>query len=178
VKNFIFLVVTFFSLNVGAAYRVTTTWNYSAVVNDLSCTSVYPAIDTSFHLAQPSATDKLVGCNNSSVVVGTLLTFASGGSWTVLSIANNVCFSGQHWDTSTNSCVDDVSIAVASCMPSIRTIAPCPSGFAPTNAIPTGSGGPAPFTSDMDGMPLQDMLYAIGVAICGLMGVAVGLRLV
>jgi len=89
-----------------------------------------------------------------------------------------ICTTGTHYDSSTDTCVDDVNISVASCLPSIRTIAPCPSGFAPTNAIPVGSGAPAPFTSAMDGMPLQDMLYAIGIAICGLMGVAVGIKLV
>jgi len=89
-----------------------------------------------------------------------------------------VCDSGQHYDSSTNTCVDDITIAVASCMPSIRTISPCPSGYAPTNAIPAGSGAPNPFISAMDGMPLQDMIYAVGIAICGLMGIAVGVKLV
>jgi hypothetical protein len=65
--------------------------------------------------------------------------------------------------------------SAAACLPSVRTVAPCPSGFAPgTLATGTTGGG---FETALDGMPLQDILYAIGVSICALMGISVGTRL-
>lgn len=63
------------------------------------------------------------------------------------------------------------------CIPSARTIAPCPAGYAPSVAEPLSTNPSDQYTSAFDALPLQDMIYALGVALCGLFGVAVGVRL-
>lgn len=118
----------------------------------------------------------LTACSSDPAVTGTSVTWSTGSVF-VLTVTP-ICVAGTHLDTSTQTCVDDITIPVASCMPSIRTISPCPSGYAPTNAIPAGSGAPTPFTSAFDGLPIQDMIYAVGIAICALLGVSVGVKLI
>jgi hypothetical protein len=63
------------------------------------------------------------------------------------------------------------------CVPSVRTVPPCPSGFAPSSVAPLSDDLPDPYLSDFDKMPIQDMLYAIGVCLFGVLGIAVGVRL-
>lgn len=144
-------------------------------VNSLTCQEFL----TVFNACQVAA-GRAVGtaCSGDPLTVNTVIT-RQGVTYTdtITAIASN-CAAGTHFDISTASCVEDVAIAVASCMPSIRTISPCPSGYAPTNAIPAGSGAPSPFTSAFDGLPIQDMIYAVGIAICGLLGISVGVKLV
>lgn len=78
------------------------------------------------------------------------------------------------WQSSPPPDPDSPSVV---CTPSYRTIAPCPAGYAPSTAAPVSTDPSDPYTSPFDSLPVQDVLYAIGVALCGLMGVAVGVRL-
>jgi hypothetical protein len=64
-----------------------------------------------------------------------------------------------------------------SCVPSVRTIAPCPSGFAPAVMSPLELSAVDAYESQFDTMPLQDMLYSIGVCFFALLGIAVGVKL-
>lgn len=142
-------------------------------VNDPSCTTV--------RLAAQNCLNSLIGggytaisCSSDPVKAGSSVSFGGSG-WLISNVFG--CPTGTHLDSSTNTCVDDITTAIVSCLPSIRTISPCPSGFAPTNAIPAGSGAPDPYLSKFDTMPLQDMIYAIGVCFCGLIGLGIGVKL-
>jgi len=68
--------------------------------------------------------------------------------------------------------------AAVDCVPSVRTVAPCPSGFSPSNVAAAGAMQPDTYSSAMDAMPMQDLLYVLGVAICGLLGIGTGARLI
>ncbi len=64
-----------------------------------------------------------------------------------------------------------------SCIPSGRTIDPCPSGFAPASVTSETWAGTPAYSSVYEKLPLQDMVYAAFVSLCGLLGVGVGVRL-
>lgn len=69
------------------------------------------------------------------------------------------------------------SVGAVTCIPAVRSVAPCPSGYAPATAteeVVTAD----PYGSAFDGMPVQDMIFAVGMCVCGLLGVGVGVRLV
>lgn len=182
-KKFLLLFMMFFSaLSHGAfTFNASISGNCTNVyVANLTCNSVKLAVDTCAKAAL-AAYESTLSCTADPVVNGTKLSYRYGGtvySDVIVSNILTVCPSGTHLDSSTKTCVDDITTAIASCLPSIRTIAPCPSGFAPTNAIPIGSGAAAPFVSDFDGLPIQDMIYAVGMAVCGLLGIVCGVRLV
>lgn len=76
------------------------------------------------------------------------------------------------------SCTAMTVLSPVSCIPSPRTIDPCPSGYAPSSV--NGSSGTVgdSYSSAFEKLPIQDMLYGIGMAICGLLGLGVGTRLV
>lgn len=175
VRTLIFVVALLFTGTSSAAYKVVWQTIYSSTVSDLSCSTVRSTMN-----AQPEVIGwgvTITSCATNPITPGSTFTWSNGTTGTFNTITF-VCGAGTHLDTSTNTCVDDVTIAVASCMPSIRTISPCPSGYAPTNAIPAGSGAPSPFTSAYDGLPIQDMIYAVGIAVCALLGVSVGVKLI
>lgn len=176
-KKLFFVLALLASSWASAGWKVTFVEAGTPILNpsSLSCSEIGSL--SSVFLANAGAVGYTVAsCSSDPVIVGTRMYWNNGSYWTVQSSVFS-CAAGTHKDTSTNTCVDDVTIAVASCMPSIRTISPCPSGYAPTNAIPAGGGAPMPFTSAYDGLPIQDMLYAIGIAVCGLLGISVGVRL-
>lgn len=180
-KNCAFLLLFWFCGYAQAAYTVNLGWStfngLIAVTN--SCADVMAVVIAKAETVTPGYYTNN-GCSTNPVAAGTKLYVRTSDpvtNWNVASISI-YCAAGTHVDTSTNTCVDDVTIAVASCMPSIRTISPCPSGYAPTNAIPAGSGAPSPYTSAYDGLPIQDMIYAVGIAVCALLGVSVGVKLI
>lgn len=70
-----------------------------------------------------------------------------------------------------------VQDAIPTCIPSPRTIDPCPSGYAPGTVSGLSSEVGDAYSSAYEKLPLQDMVYASLVAVCGLLGVAVGTRL-
>jgi len=87
------------------------------------------------------------------------------------------CPAGQHAENYTN-CVNDSAVAlVETCVPAIRTMSPCPSGFAPSAIDPSVSAAADPYLSEFDTMPIQDMLYSIGMCLFGLFGIGVGVKL-
>jgi hypothetical protein len=97
-------------------------------------------------------------------------------SITVTSISV-ACPAGEHAENYT-TCVPDAAVSlVETCAPSIRTVAPCPSGFAPAAIEPLVSAVADPYLSEFDTMPVQDMLYSIGVCLFGLLGISVGVKL-
>ena len=199
-KKFFILIAVFFSVS---AHSVTFNLDsiagcQSYTVSSFSCTDVKAAINAcqiSHSTAYRPAT-----CSADPVTNGTVIGATPNGSWNIsgivyttcssgyhvdlltnLCVANSIttCSTGFHLDTATSTCVADTPTAgTVNCLPSIRTVAPCPSGFAPSNVSVTTTETANPFSSSMDALPIQDMLYAIGVAICGLMGVAVGIKLV
>lgn len=119
------------------------------------------------------------GCSADPVIVGTKIYLnGSTSNYVTAATSTTVCPTGQRFDTATLTCVYETAQNISSCLPSIRTIAPCPSGFAPANAIPLGSKAPDPYVSNYDTLPLQDMLYAIGMIIAGLFGFGIGTRLI
>lgn len=63
------------------------------------------------------------------------------------------------------------------CVPAVRTVEPCPTGYAPKEIIVQSSQQPDPYQSSLDAMPMQEMLLAICVGISGLLGFSVGVRL-
>lgn len=180
-KKLLVLVALVCSLNTYAAVTVFSN-NLQGCVSSVASTKSCADVLAGFQLCQDGIDPNwiLTTCTSDPVTVGTMLkkTYTDGttvgfGSITDIKVA---CVSGTHLDTSTNTCVDDVSIAVASCMPSARTIAPCPSGFAPTNAIPSGSGGPVSYPAIFDAMPVQDVLVAIGYTLLFGLGITFGRR--
>lgn len=64
------------------------------------------------------------------------------------------------------------------CVPAGRTIDPCPSGYAPSQVDGNQPTVGDAYSSAFEKLPVQDLLYGIGIALCGLLGVGVGTRLV
>lgn len=150
----------------------------TAVVTALTCATVKTALATA--IAKNTAGVTLGACTSDPMIIGARITGIQGGESTyryTLSLISPVCAAGYHLDTITNSCVNDLSTSLASCMPAIVTVSPCPSGYAPTMAIPTGAITTSSITSEFQSLPIQDMLYALGMAVCGLLGITTGVRL-
>jgi ABC-type Na+ efflux pump permease subunit len=63
------------------------------------------------------------------------------------------------------------------CVPSLRTVAPCPAGYAPKEISIQSSHTPDIYGTTLDALPLQEMIYALSIGIAGLMGFSVGVRL-
>jgi len=174
-KNWFFVLALLWSSWAGAAYSVSG-GGKTFTVAGLSCATVGPAASAALNIAGYT----IGSCSSDPVAIGTNLNWVYGGgpagAWTITDV-RVVCATGTHWDTSTQTCVDDITTAIVSCLPSVRTISPCPSGFAPTNAIPAGSGAPDPYLSKFDSMAVQDLLYAIGVCLFGVLGLGIGVKL-
>lgn len=177
-KGVIALVILLSATLANAAYTVRNDADWTVTVEVLTCAAYKVQIDYLANDGGYFPGQTLETCSTSYIGTGTTFRLMPSGAVLTVTSVLPICVQGTHFDSSTYTCVDDVTIAVASCMPSIRTISPCPSGYAPTNAIPAGSGAPSPFTSAFDGLPIQDMIYAVGIAICGLLGISVGVKLV
>ncbi|BBO20877.1 MAG: hypothetical protein HKUEN07_03730 [Rhodocyclaceae bacterium] len=63
------------------------------------------------------------------------------------------------------------------CVPATKTVAPCPSGYAPNQITVESVQQPDPYQNSLDAMPMQEMLFALCVGISGLLGFSVGVRL-
>jgi hypothetical protein len=142
---------------------------------DLSCATVFSAFSV---LLGGGTGHTMLTCNNDPLQVGTAFAGqSSGGLFFVISVGSitPVCPAGQQYDLLTSSCIPAYAND-GSCVPSIRTISPCPSGFAP-RSVEAGPGDIDPYESQFDTMPVQDMLYAIGIGLFGVVGIAVGVKL-
>jgi len=78
----------------------------------------------------------------------------------------------------TGVCTSMTVASPISCVPSGRTIEPCPSGYAPSAVVGNTSTVGDSYSSAFEKLPIQDLLYGIGIALCGLIGVGVGTRLI
>lgn len=138
-----------------------------------SCSHVRAAYDNCLHLTAPSA--NTTTCSSDPVISGTTIN-SNVGSWTVSGVTLIVptCQAGSHVDTSTNTCVPDIPTTV--CIPASRTVAPCPSGYAP-NEVSIESGPVNGYSSSFDTMSVQDLIYAVGVCLFGVLGLGVGVKL-
>ena len=177
-KNFFFGLILVWASLVGAAYKITWTSGGfpTIIVSDLNCGSVKQVIDS---LYAGQGLGYVVGsCTSNPVFVGTVIQLwplDGGGNREITGIVpfTPSCDTGSEFDYSSQNCIS----LRRECLPSVRTIAPCPSGFAPTNAIPIGSGSPDPYLSKFDSMAVQDLLYALGVALFGVLGLGIGVKL-
>jgi hypothetical protein len=106
------------------------------------------------------------------------INFDNGMVWNVSGVSGPYCSAGLSLDTTFYQCTGEgVGSAGSGCVPSIRTISPCPSGFAPAGTSPLHDGPPDPYISEFDTMPVQDMLYSVGMCLFGLLGISVGVKL-
>lgn len=68
-------------------------------------------------------------------------------------------------------------MASFNCVPSTRTVAPCPSGTAPdVVTVTSAASAPEFYPSNFDHMPVQDVLFALGMVLCFVAGIAGGRR--
>lgn len=96
----------------------------------------------------------------------------------VLDAVNHVCYTPTVTCTPPQVLQGGVCVTpavIGDCVPSIRTVGDCPAGYAPSTA--TVGQNLDSYTGGFDGMPIQDMLYAIGISVCALLGIATGVRL-
>jgi hypothetical protein len=104
-----------------------------------------------------------VGCSSDPIQEGTQIFWSKGGVigyWTVAAI-------------------NEVEVPETFvCIPAFRTISPCPSGYAPNNMLSLDSSDVNPYLSEFDSMPVQDILYSIGMCLFGLLGLGVGVKLI
>lgn len=64
------------------------------------------------------------------------------------------------------------------CVPAFRTVAPCPSGYAPSSAeYVTGQTAADAYDSTLASLPLAELIFALGLGLAGLLGIGVGVRL-
>lgn len=63
------------------------------------------------------------------------------------------------------------------CIPSVRTVDPCPSGYAPASVTVSSADPGGAYSSAFEKLPIQDILYGLGVTVCGLLGIMVGTKL-
>jgi hypothetical protein len=68
--------------------------------------------------------------------------------------------------------------AAEGCVPSVRTVTPCPSGYAPAVMVPIDDSQPDPYKSEFDAMSIQDILYSMGICFFAVIGIGVGIKLV
>lgn len=195
-KTFFFLVSLFFTGLANASYTVATDSGYcpSLIVSNLACNSILAVANTC--LVAAGAPFTMASCSSNPVVTGGTMTRNIGANWIIGTITGGIactesqtrdtltdtcttntptCSTGQHLDTNTNTCVDDVP--TVTCIPAPRTIAPCPSGYAPSSMTVNGSATSNQYENALDSMPTQELLYAIGIAFSGLLGIGIGVRL-
>lgn len=153
--------------NLPESYRVTA-----------SCADALLAANACLTANGVSSSYKASSCSAATIVAGTKIFVNPSQTAYITAIAPvTKCPAGQYYNYSLGMCASEIAQTLSSCMPSIRTVSPCPSGYAPTTALPIGSGAATPLSSDFDRLPIQDMIYAVGVAVCALLGVSVGVRL-
>lgn len=68
-------------------------------------------------------------------------------------------------------------VVTVPCVPSARTIDPCPSGYAPSSASGVSSGAVDTYSSPYEKLPIQDLIYAAVITFGGLLGIGVGVKL-
>jgi len=177
-KLFILFGLLFFCCFSNAAtYRYSMSFvNCSPTISQKSCTALRSALDACAPVPWVST-----GCSAEQPIIGTKINWVNPSTsatttWSVVGLSIN-CEFGEHLDAVTQLCVSNDTVNIQACLPSSRTIAPCPSGFAPANAIPSSTAQPDPYLSNYDTMPVQDILYAIGVALFGVLGIGIGVKL-
>lgn len=141
-----------FNLNTGLTPCQTIT------VSGMACSTVRTAIQNCF-VSNGQSDYTMDQCTSDPVVNGTTISDTSpSASWQV----SNVQQQGSS----------------VICIPASKTIAPCPSGYAPNQITIQTTEQPDPYQNTFDSMPLQEMLYALCIGIAGLLGFSVGARLV
>jgi len=62
------------------------------------------------------------------------------------------------------------------CKPSATTVAPCPTGMAPEQAIYSTQPEPIFYPGRFDGMPPQDVMVTVALVVAFILGVGQGRR--
>lgn len=176
-RSFLFLLLTVFSSSSFAAtYLIRTDDDVCSyfVSAALTCAAVTLGYNKCSANAGQGIT--ITGCSVATVAVGTTLTRSIGGRTVKVTAipAQPTCAAGTHLVESTNTCVSDV----LTCVPSMRTIDPCPSGYAPSVSSYSQSDPTTQYSNPLDGVAIQEILYAIGMAVCAAVGIGVGVKLV
>lgn len=63
------------------------------------------------------------------------------------------------------------------CVPSAKTVQPCPGGYAPSQITVEATQAPDSYQSPFESMPAQEMILAVSIVFGGLLGFAVGVKL-
>ncbi|MDO8262140.1 MAG: hypothetical protein Q7T21_02835 [Gallionella sp.] len=63
------------------------------------------------------------------------------------------------------------------CIPAGRTVDPCPSGYAPNQINIESATSIDAYSSAYEKLPLQDIAFAIGITLSGLLGILTGVKL-
>jgi len=63
------------------------------------------------------------------------------------------------------------------CVPSAKTVQPCPGGYAPNQITIEATTSPDSYQSPLESMPAQEMILAVSIVFGGLLGFAVGVKL-
>ncbi|MCZ2152943.1 MAG: hypothetical protein LC114_03410 [Bryobacterales bacterium] len=71
----------------------------------------------------------------------------------------------------------DVAAETIVCVPSAKTVQPCPGGYAPNQITIESTTSPDSYQSPFESMPAQEMILAVSIVFGGLLGFAVGVKL-
>ncbi len=65
-------------------------------------------------------------------------------------------------------------MAQYSCVPSAKTVPPCPSGTAPDSITVTSADPPEYYTGNFDHIPTQDLIVLFALVVSFLLGIGMG----
>lgn len=120
-----------------------------------------------------------LSCSAATIVAGTKVYINAGQTAYVTAVAPvTKCPAGQYYNFGLKLCASETAVTISNCLPSIRTISPCPSGYAPSVSSYSQSDPTTHYSNPLDGVAIQEILYAIGMAVCAAVGIGVGVKLV
>lgn len=168
-RSVLFLLLTVFSsASFAATYLIRTDDSVCPYFSSaaLTCAAVAGSYNSCSALAGSTVT--VTGCaSGTTVAAGTKLTKTGGAGFVNVTAipAQPTCAAGTHLVLETNTCVSDV----LTCVPSMRTIDPCPSGYAPSVSAYSTTQLPG-YPSIFDAMAMQDVLVACAYAVFLMLG--------